>query len=71
MFMVEQDENATDMSKIRKVHQTLNHKSKEQMHFVYKNAGKLDTMIRKKIPEVIEECKICKTNARSTSIYCG
>ena len=33
----------------------------------YKNAGKLDKEIRKKINEIVEKCVICKRNSKSKS----
>ena len=53
----------TNIKKINKVHELLNHKNKEQMFYAYENAGKMDTDTRKRIEEVVENCKICKTNS--------
>ena len=35
------------------------------MIYTYKNAGKLNEEIRKKINDVVEKCEICKRNSRS------
>ena len=45
----------------------LNHKNKEKMFFAYENAGKMNTETRKRIEEVVENCKICKANSRLKS----
>ena len=52
---------------IRKIHKIFNHKSKEQMHYAFRNAGKLNEEIRKKIDEVVDKCEICKKKSRSKS----
>ena len=37
------------------------------MHYAYRNAGKLNEEIRKKIDEIVDKCEICKMNGCSTS----
>ena len=53
--------------KIKKINKILNHKSKEQMYNVYRNAEKLDEETRTKINEIVDKCEICKRNSRSNS----
>ena len=43
---------------IWKIHKILNHKSKEQMHYAFRNAGKLNEEKRKKIDEVVDMCEM-------------
>ena len=47
--MIEDEEEVSSDKAIRKFHKILNHKSKEQMHYAYRNAGKLNEETRKKI----------------------
>ena len=54
-------------SSVRKVLKILNYKSKEQMYYAYRNGGKLSTKVRKLINRVVENCEVCKKNARSKS----
>ena len=37
------------------------------MHNAFRNAGKLNEEIRKKIDEIVDKCEICKMNGCSTS----
>ena len=34
------------------------------MIYAYRNAGKLDEGIRKKIIEIVDKCEICKKNSK-------
>ena len=43
----------TDLKVVKKIHKILNHKSKEQMYHVYRNAGKLDEMTKRLIDDVV------------------
>ena len=52
---------------VRKIHKILNHKSKEQMYYAYRNAGKLTNEVKKVIDNVVEKCKIYKKNTCSRS----
>ena len=52
---------------IKRIHKNLNHKSKEQMIYAYRNAGKLDEGIRKRINEIVDKCEIFKKNSKSKS----
>ena len=42
-------------SAVSKIHRKLNHKRIEQMDFAYRNAGKLDEGIRKRIHEIVNK----------------
>ena len=64
-FIKEKD--VTTKKAIAKIHKILNHKKIEQMEYAFRNAGKLNTEIRKTIGEVVENCEICKQNTRSKS----
>ena len=65
ILLVEKEEDTKSDNKIRRIHKNLNHKSKEQMIYAYRNAGKLDEGIRKKIIEIVDKCEICKKNSKS------
>ena len=66
--MVENEDEVNSDKAIQKIHKILNHKSKEQMHYAYRNAGKLNEETRKNIDEVVDKCEICKKNGCSKSI---
>ena len=59
--------NVTGENTVKKIHKILNHKSKEQMYYASRNAGKLDKEVKKIIDNVVEKCAICKKNVRSRS----
>ena len=63
--MVEKEDDVKSESVIKKIHKTLNHKSKDQLIYAYRNAGKLDEGIRKRINEIVDKCEICKKNSKS------
>ena len=67
MFTVKEADDLKTFPAVRKIHTVLNHKSKEQMLYAFRNAGKLDGEMRHLIEEVIGKCEICKKNARSKS----
>merc|ERR1711984_33400 len=67
VFLVQQEKDIKSSTAVKAIHRKLNHKSKEQMLYAFKNAGKLDTETRKNIERVIETCEICKKNKRSAS----
>ena len=50
---------------IKKINKTLNQKGKVQLIYAYKNAGKLDEGIRKKINEIVDKYIIYKKNSNS------
>ena len=56
IYLVENENEVNSEKVIRKIHKILNHKSKEQMHYAFRNAGKLNEEIRKKIDEVVDKC---------------
>ena len=64
---VKKENDVTTLKAITKIHKILNHKKIEQMEYAYRNAGKLNTDIRRMIRDVVENCEICKQNARSKS----
>ena len=64
IHLVEKDD-VQSKSAIKKIYRTLNHKSKEQLIYAYRNAGKLDEGIRKRINEIVDKCEICKKNNKS------
>ena len=39
VFLVKNEEDVTGENALKKIHKILNHKSKEQMYYVYRNAG--------------------------------
>merc|ERR1711954_59897 len=48
ILLVEKEDDTKSDSAIKRIHKNLNHKSKEQMIYTYRNAGKLDEEIRKR-----------------------
>ena len=42
IYLVENEDDVSSDKTIQKIHKILNHKSKEQMHYAYRNAGKLN-----------------------------
>merc|ERR1712074_48942 len=67
VFVVREEKDITNINTIKKIHKKLNHRSKEQMFYAFKNAGKLNEVTRKTIEKVVEQCEICKKNSRSKS----
>ena len=67
IYLVDGEDNASSDQAIRKIHNILNNKSKEQIHYAFRNAGKLNEETRKKINEVVYKCDICKKNGNSKS----
>ena len=65
IYLVDNEDDVSSDKAIWKIHKILNHKSKEQMHYVFRNAGKLNEETRKKIDEVVDKCEICKKNGAS------
>ena len=65
IHLVEKEDDVKSEGVIKKIHRTLNHKSKEQLIYAYRNAGKLDEGIRKRINEIVDKCEICKKNSCS------
>ena len=67
VFLVKEKGYLKSITAVTKIHRLLNHKTKEQMLFAFRNAGKLDNETRQMIDKVIDSCKICKRNSRSKS----
>ena len=65
--MVDNEDDVSSDKAMRKIHKILNHKSKEQMHYAYRKAGKVNEETRKKIDEGVDKCAICKKNSCSKS----
>ena len=59
------EEDVTGENVLKKIHKILNHKSKEQIYYAYRNAGKLDKEVKKTIDTVVGKCEICKRNVHS------
>ena len=49
IYLVENEDEVKSDKAIKKINKILNHKSKEQMHYAFRNAGKLDEETKKKI----------------------
>ena len=65
--MVKTEKDVYSINAVTRNHKILNHKKKDQMHFAYRNAGKLDRATRKVINDIIDNCEICKKSSRSKS----
>ena len=65
LFMVEKEEDIMTFKAVKKIHKNLNHKSKEQMLYAFRSAGKLDESTQRLINRVTEECTVCKSARRS------
>ena len=55
ILLVEREDDVKSESVIKRIHKTLNHKSKEQLIYAYRNAGKLDERIKKGINEIVDK----------------
>ena len=64
LFMEKLDD-VTTYGKIKKVHETTNHKSEENLLYAYRNANRLNDDVRKKIKRVCEDCRVCKKFRKS------
>ena len=42
VFLVKNEEDVTGENAVKKIHKMLNHKSKEQKYYAYRNAGKMN-----------------------------
>ena len=47
MYLIEKEDDASSDGADMKIHKILNHKSKEQIYYTYKNAGKLNEEVKK------------------------
>merc|ERR1711984_68686 len=65
VFLVQNEKDIKSLKAVREIHRKLNHKTKEQMLYAFRNAGKLDTETRKNIEKVLEKCQICIKNKKS------
>ena len=65
IYLVEKEDDVKSEKVIKRIHKILNHKGKEQIIYTYRNAGKLDEGIRKKINEIVDKCEVCKKNSKS------
>ena len=64
IYLVEKEDDVKSEKAIKRIHKNLNHKSKEQMIYAYRNAEKLDKGISKRIVEIVYKCEICKKNSK-------
>ena len=67
VFLVKNEEDVTGENAVKKIYKILNHKSKEQLYYAYRSAGKLDKEVKKIVDNVVEKSKICKKNVNSRS----
>ena len=65
VFLMNKEVDLEDEKKIRKIHESTNHKSENNMLHAYRNAGKLTDTVRKSIKKVIETCDVCKKYKKS------
>ena len=65
LFMKEEEGDIRSYKKIKKIHEITNHKLEDNMLYTYRNAGKLDSEVRKLIKRVFEDCRICKKFRKS------
>ena len=65
VFLMNKEVDLEDEKKIRKIHETTNHKSENNMLHAYQNAGKLTDTVRKAIKKVIETCGVCQKYKKS------
>ena len=67
IYLVENEDEVNSDKAIGKIHKILNHNSKEQMHYAFRNAGNMNEEMRKKINKVVDKCEICNKNSHSKS----
>ena len=65
VFLMNKEVDLEDEKKIRKIHETTNHKSDNNMLHAYRNAGKLTDTVRKAIKNVIKTCGVCQKYKKS------
>ena len=63
LYLVEKEDDVSSDGAVKKIHKILNHKSKEQMYYAYRNTGKLNEDTKKMIDAVVDKCEICKKNS--------
>ena len=64
-YMVEKEKDLKMLKAVKSIHKNLNYKSREQMEYAFRNAGKLDKDTRKLIKIVTAECKTYNKVRRS------
>lgn len=67
VYLVKKEYDVTNLKAAKKIHKILNHNSKEQMYYAYRNSEKLDELTKKLIDDVVEKYEICKKNTHSKS----
>ena len=55
----------TDFKSVRKIHERLNHKSKENLIHAYANADLLPKELKETIKKVVDQCKVCQKFRKS------
>ena len=55
----------TDFKAVRKIHERLNHKSKENLAHAYSNAELLTNELKDVIKKVVDQCKVCQKFRKS------
>ena len=55
----------TDFKTVRKVHERLNHKSKDNLAHAYANADLLTKELKETINKVVDQCKVCQKYRKS------
>ena len=53
------------LEKVKKLHRITNHKSKNNMEFIYKQGGKDTTQVKKAIEKVVDSCDPCQKRQKS------
>ena len=67
VYLVEKEVDVSSDGAVKKINKILNHKSKDQIYYTYRNAGKLNEDTKKMIDAVVDKCEICKKNVGSKS----
>merc|ERR1712237_167354 len=57
----------TDFKSVKKIHERLNHKNKENLAHAYANSDMLTTEVKKIIGKVVDECIVCQKYRKSMS----
>ena len=55
----------TDFKSVRKIHERLNHKSKENLVHAYSNADLLTKDLKETIKKVVDQCRVCQKFRKS------
>ena len=55
------------IERVKKLHRVTNHKSKNNMEFIYKQGGKDNIEVKKAIDQVVDSCPPCQKRQRSKS----